>query len=51
MQPATRQDSRFPGTLPPLRDELALSPGPPEAEGAPTFILHDPVRNRFFRLS
>lgn len=37
--------------LPPLRDELAVLPGPPGADGAPTWILHDPLSNRFFRLS
>ena len=37
--------------LPALRDELALSAGPPDAGGAPTWTLHDPLSNRFFRLS
>ena len=36
--------------LPPLREELSLHPGPPAANGAATWTLHDPVRNRFFRL-
>jgi putative peptide zinc metalloprotease protein len=38
-------------TLPRLRDELVLLPGPASAEGWPTWTLLDPVRNRFFRLS
>ncbi|CAK0776623.1 putative peptide zinc metalloprotease protein [uncultured Gammaproteobacteria bacterium] len=37
--------------LPQLRNDLVLLPGPPTAEGAPTWTVHDPVRNRYFRLS
>ncbi|CAA7619936.1 HlyD family efflux transporter periplasmic adaptor subunit [Magnetospirillum sp. UT-4] len=37
--------------LPPLRDELALLPGPASHDGGPTWTLHDPLSNRFFRLS
>ena len=37
--------------LPSLRDDLALLPGPPGQDGAPTWTLHDPLSNRFFRLS
>ena len=37
--------------LPVLRSELSLHPGPTETNGAPTWILRDPVRNRFFRIS
>ena len=36
--------------LPPLRDELALHPGPPGADGAPSWTLEDPARGRYFRL-
>ncbi len=36
--------------LPALRDELALYPGPAAGNGAPTWSLHDPVRNLFFRI-
>ena len=36
--------------LPPLRQELALYPGPAAGNGAPTWSLHDPVRNQFFRI-
>ncbi|MBP2306293.1 secretion protein HylD [Azospirillum melinis] len=36
--------------LPPLREELTLHPGLPTREGAPTWALHDPVRNAFFSL-
>ena len=36
--------------LPPLRQELALHPGPDAPDGSPTWTLHDPVVNRFFQL-
>ncbi len=40
-----------PPVLPALRDELTLHPGPVGRDGAPTWTLHDPQSNRFFRLS
>lgn len=36
--------------LPILREDLTLHPGPAATDGAPTWTLHDPVRNRFFRI-
>ena len=36
--------------LPTLREELALYPGPHLADGQPSWTLHDPVRNQFFRI-
>jgi putative peptide zinc metalloprotease protein len=33
-----------------LREDLDLYPGPAESSGESTWILHDPVRNRFFGL-
>jgi len=36
--------------LPALREELRLHPGPPAADGAPTWTLQDPSCNRFFRI-
>ncbi|HEX7968850.1 MAG TPA: site-2 protease family protein [Stellaceae bacterium] len=36
--------------LPPLREELALYPGPRALDGSPTWTLHDPARNQFFRI-
>ena len=33
-----------------LREELTLHPGPVSPDGSPSWTLHDPVRNRFFRL-
>lgn len=36
--------------LPPLREDLRLLPGPSTEDGAPTWTLHDPARNRFFRI-
>lgn len=37
--------------LPSLRDDLAVLPGPTAHDGAPTWTLHDPLSNRYFRLS
>lgn len=36
--------------LPTLREELVLLPGPHNADGSPTWLLHDPPANRFYRL-
>ncbi len=36
--------------LPPLREDLSLHRGPPAADGAPTWTIRDPLRNRFFRI-
>jgi putative peptide zinc metalloprotease protein len=36
--------------LPQLREELALLPGPVLPDGQPSWTLHDPVRNVFFRI-
>jgi putative peptide zinc metalloprotease protein len=36
--------------VPPLREELALYPGPALADGQPSWTLHDPVQNKFFRM-
>jgi putative peptide zinc metalloprotease protein len=36
--------------LPPLREEISLHPGPIQANGWPSWVLRDPVRNRFFKL-
>lgn len=36
--------------LPALRDELAIYPGPANIAGEPSWTMHDPARNRFFRL-
>jgi putative peptide zinc metalloprotease protein len=38
------------GTLPPLRQELAIHPGPVDADGVPSWTLHDPSDNRFFQI-
>lgn len=37
-------------SLPPLREELNLLRGPRAADGSPTWVLHDPVAQRFFRI-
>ena len=36
--------------LPALREELDLLPGPTLADGQPSWTLHDPARNLFFRI-
>ena len=36
---------------PELREELTLQPGPSSHDGSPTWTLHDPLANQFFRLS
>jgi putative peptide zinc metalloprotease protein len=38
-------------SLPELRQELSLHPGPAAPDGSPTWHLQDPVGNRFFQLS
>jgi putative peptide zinc metalloprotease protein len=39
-----------PMRLMPLRDELTLHEGPRTRDGAPTWTLHDPITNRFYRI-
>ena len=34
----------------PLREEIGIFPGPAADDGSPTWTLHDPARNRFYRL-
>jgi putative peptide zinc metalloprotease protein len=36
--------------LPRLREELDLLPGPSLSDGQPSWTLHDPVRNLFYRI-
>ena len=36
--------------LPLLREDLDLYPGPRKQDGSPTWTLHDPARNLFFRI-
>jgi len=36
--------------LPPLRQDLNLSPGPDQDDGAPSWMLHDPAANRFYQI-
>lgn len=37
--------------LPALRQDLSLHAGPTAEDGSPTWMLHDPAANRFYRLS
>jgi putative peptide zinc metalloprotease protein len=43
-------DGKGLGPLPPLRQELSLHEGPAAGNGAPTWVLQDPVRHRYFRI-
>lgn len=36
--------------LPPLRNDLQLLAAPPAHDGSPCWTIHDPVRNRYFRI-
>jgi putative peptide zinc metalloprotease protein len=45
--PGTEEE---PIALPTLRDDLELLEGPRSFDGAPTWTIHDPVRNRYFRI-
>ncbi|CAA6603814.1 putative HlyD-like membrane fusion protein [Rhodospirillaceae bacterium LM-1] len=38
------------GTLPALRTDLKLLPGPKDETGTPSWTLFDPLQNRYFRL-
>lgn len=38
-------------TTPQLREELIIYPGPASHDGGPTWTLHDPQVNRFYRIS
>lgn len=38
------------GGVLPLRQEIGLFPGPTALDGSPTWTLHDPSANRFYRL-
>lgn len=42
---STKEISR---SWPALREDLTLYPGPPAANGYPTWTLHDPARNQYF---
>lgn len=46
----TPHSSPLSSALPTLREELALYSGPHLADGQPSWTLHDPVRNQFFRI-
>lgn len=46
MQSAQSDDA----SLPPLREDLNISPGAPLLNGAPSWVIYDPVRHRFFQV-
>lgn len=37
--------------LPPLRRDIEIVPGGPEKSGAPAWIIHDPLQNRYFHIT
>lgn len=39
-----------PSFFAPLRDDVDLLPGPHQDDGSPTWLLHDPVTNRFVQI-
>lgn len=48
--PQTSPARQLPDPLPPLRQELTLHEGPLAENGAPSWMLQDPVRNLYFRV-
>lgn len=46
---STPQESVQPA-MPRLREDIALLPGPHAADGDKSWLIHDPVRNAFFRI-
>lgn len=39
-----------PRFYPPLREDIDLYPSSPQMDGSPTWVLHDPVSNRFLQI-
>lgn len=39
-----------PLALPPLREDLALHPGSTQKDGAPSWVIEDPLKGRFYRI-
>ncbi|MEO1610031.1 MAG: biotin/lipoyl-binding protein [Pseudomonadota bacterium] len=37
-------------SLPELRQDLQISPGAPLVSGAPTWVIYDPIRHKFFQI-
>ena len=37
-------------SLPPLREDLSITPGAPLLNGAPSWVIYDPIRHRFFQV-
>ena len=46
---AAKLDQVLDQPLPQLRDDLELVRGPTRPDGSPSWTIHDPLRNRFFR--
>lgn len=47
-QPGDETDTEI--ILPDLREDIDLHEGPRSKDGSPTWTLHDPVRNKYFRI-
>ena len=47
---AHRLSTTQPKKFPPLREDLILSPGPLARNGTPTWTIHDPASNQFYRI-
>lgn len=48
MMQEEEQESAYP--LPPLREDIAIFPGARTARGEKSWVLHDPLRNRYFHI-
>jgi len=50
LSPAESKGAAPPATLPKLRQDLKLYPGPQHRDGSPSWRVLDPVRNRFYEI-
>jgi putative peptide zinc metalloprotease protein len=50
MPGAVAEASELPERLPPLREDLQLMPGASHRDGSPSWMIHDPVCNRFYQI-
>ncbi len=46
----SKAEAAKPPVLPALREDLVIEKGGCFQDGAPSWVLHDPIRNRFFRI-
>lgn len=50
IQALLAQQLRDQAALPPLREDLTLHTGATQKDGAPSWVIEDPMRGRFFRI-